>query len=93
MLELFNDVDDFMHGNPEDKFFDIVFNANNDVVRFEMAKVFKEFVAMQSLLEETFGDDLESKIQEKILVDSEEISARVTNIYMAKMGDILSQSE
>jgi hypothetical protein len=94
MMELFNDEDNFLHSDPKEKFFDIVFNANNDVVRFELEQLLQQFVAMESILEETLSEnELDRKINEKIFSDGEEIKGRLTNLFMVKMGDILSKSE
>lgn len=93
MMDMFNDTDDFLHSNPKDKFFDIVFNANNDVVRNELDKIVQKFVAMESLLEENYGDELDTKIKNFIFEESGEVHNRSTNFYIEKMAEILSQSE
>jgi len=93
MMHLFNDVDDFLHGNPEEKFFQTMFNANRDIVMIELEKMFKKFVAMEILLEEKIGSNYEFDIQDKINEQSEEIDNQLKNLYIEKMGQILSQSE
>ena len=93
MTTMFNDVDDFLHENPRDKFFDIVFNANNDVVRLELEKIIQQFVAMESMLEKVHGEDLDMQIRNEIFNDSDKNLQDMGGFYMTKMGDILSQSE
>jgi len=90
---MFNDVDDFMNDNPRDKYFDIIFGANSDIVKLELEKMVQQFVAMESMLEKTHGDDLESKIRNEIYSDPDNNNSRMANFYMNKMGEILSQSE
>jgi len=93
MTTMFNDVDDFLHENPRDKFFDIVFNANNDIVRLELEKIVQQFVAMESILEQIHGEELDSKIKNEIYSNPDKNLEDMGGFYMTKMGDILSQSE
>ena len=97
MMNLFNDVDDFLHGNPEEKFFETVFHANRDIVSMELAKILKSFVVMELLLEGKVGDNYEKLVADLLNnFDSEkadEIEMRLKNLYIEKMGVILSQSE
>lgn len=93
MMHLFNDVDDFLHGNPEEKFFQTMFHANRDIVSMELEKIFKKFVAMETLLEEKIGSNYEYELQEILNERSEEIDSQLKNLYIEKMGAILSQSE
>ncbi len=93
MMHLFNDVDDFLHGNPEEKFFQTMFHANRDIVSMELEKIFKKFVAMETLLEEKIGSNYEYAIKEILNERSEEIDSQLKNLYIEKMGAILSQSE
>jgi len=93
MTTMFNDVDDFMNDNPRDKFFDIIFQANNDIVRLELEKIVQQFVAMESMLEKIHGEDLDSKIRNEIYDDPDKNLVNMGGFYMTKMGNILSQSE
>jgi len=93
MINMFNDVDDFLHSNPRDKFFDVVFNANNDISRLELEKVVQQFVAMESMLEKIHGDNLDNEIRNEIILNPDENFEKMSGFYVNKMGDILSQSE
>ncbi len=93
MMNLFNDVDDFLHSNPKEKFFDILFNTNGTVVVDELEKIIEKFVAMEKLLEEQYGDEVEKKVEEYIFSNGREIDLRKVSFYMSKMADILSKSE
>ena len=93
MTTMFNDVDDFMNDNPRDKFFDIIFQANNDIVRLELEKIVQQFVAMESMLEKIHGEELDSKIRNEIYEDPDKNLVNMGGFYMTKMGNILSQSE
>jgi len=93
MINMFNDVDDFLHSNPRDKFFDVVFNANNDISRLELEKVVQQFVAMESMLEKIHGENLDNEIRNEIIKNPDDNFQKMSGFYMTKMGDILSQSE
>jgi len=93
VMALFNDEDEFMHSSPREKFYEIAFTANNDVVRNEFDKMFEQLVVMEALLEEQYGETLEKKIKEYQYNNLDEVSHGVQSIYIAKMGDIVSQSE
>jgi hypothetical protein len=93
VMALFNDEDEFMHSSPREKFYEIAFTANNDVVRNEFDKMFERLVVMETLLEEQYGDSLENKIKEYQYNNLDEVAHSVQSIYIEKMGDIVSQSE
>ena len=48
---------------------------------------------MESLLEDKFGDEVDSKINNFIFENGEEINNRSISFYIEKMSEILSQSE
>jgi hypothetical protein len=87
-----DDEDDFLHGSPVGKFFDIVFTANNDVVRHELEKIVEAYVAMDILLTEQFGDEVAQKVQE-VIFSNPEFQDLKTSFFMEKMSAIVSQSE
>jgi len=92
IMGMFNDTDDFMHSNPKEKFFDILFNASSDVVQDELEAVIKKFVAMEALLEEAFGDEVDIKIDTFLFENGEDIANRSNSFYVDKMAKILSKS-
>ena len=91
-MEIFDDFDDFMHSNPKDKCFEIMENANSDIVRNELEKIFEKFVAMEKMLDKIHGENAENKIQEEIMT-SETHFTDLQGFYINLMGDILSESE
>ncbi|MGE4419018.1 MAG: DUF2018 family protein [Sulfurimonas sp.] len=100
MYGLFEDEDDIFMGSPKSKLMDVLFNANNDVVRYELEKFIDRAAAMEMMMKqkcaETFGDngdDMERDIQSYILSNRDEVDAFSKNLYIEMMGAILSQSE
>ena len=47
---LFEDEDDVFLGSPVSKLMDIIFSANNDVVRFDLERFIRQRAAMELLL-------------------------------------------
>ena len=90
---LFEDEEDIFGGSPKSKFMDVVFNANNDVVRQELAKFIEKAAAMEAMLEEKHGDDFERAISQYQFENQDKCDAITKSIYIEIMGDILSQSE
>jgi len=56
MYGLFDDEDDLLTGSPKSKLMDIVFNANNDVVRYELENFIDRAAAMEMMIREKCGD-------------------------------------
>ena len=94
--ELFGDDDDFISGNPESKFLDIVFNANNDVVRYELSNLLKRMAMLEHLLDEklgTTGDETEELLKQFQYGDEETAKAVINSQYVHWTAKILTQSE
>ena len=90
---LFEDEDDIFGGSPRSKFMDVVFNANNDVVKMELENFIEKVATMELMLEEKIGDDLESEIARYKALHLDEVGTKTKSIYIELMGDILSKSE
>ena len=92
---LFEDEDDIFLGSPKSKFFDVVFNANNDVARYELEGMIDRMATMELLLEENMGslEEIEDKIKEYKYSRAQEIEGHAKNTYIYYMGAILSKSE
>jgi hypothetical protein len=88
-------MNDFFDENktPKDKFFEIVFNANQNIVTDELEEVFKRMAALEILAEECFGDEVEQKINEVIFTKSEELEGMETDLYIDTMAKILTKNE
>jgi hypothetical protein len=93
VMALFNDEDDYLHSSPREKFYDILFTANNDVVRHEIDKILERSAILEALLLEAGGSDSEDKMNSYKYNNLSEVESRIESIYIEKMGDIVSQSE
>lgn len=92
---LFEDEDDVFLGSPKSKFFDVVFNANNDVARFELESMIHRMAAMELYMEEHMEslEAVEKKIKDFQHSKPDEVEAHAKNTYIFYMGAILSKSE
>jgi hypothetical protein len=86
---------DFFDENktPKDKFFEIIFNANRNLVTEELEEVFKRMAALEILAEECFGDEVEQKINEVVFTKSDELEGMETDLYIDTMSKILTKNE
>ncbi len=90
---LFEDEDDIFGGSPKSKFMDVVFNANNDIVREELANFIEKAAAMELMLEEYVGEDIERAIQQYSIEHQKACDTKTKSLYVELMGAVLSQSE
>lgn len=88
----FDEDDDIFGGTPKSKFFDIVFNANANLVRFELEKMVERYVAMESLLESQ-DENFEQKVQSHIMDNQDEVESLKNDFFMGFVGDVLSNNE
>jgi hypothetical protein len=94
MKDLLNiDEDDILTGSPRSKFFDMLFNANRNLVTDVMEEWIERFAAMEHLLRCEFGDEFENKIQEVIYENPDAIEEGKNDFFIGKVGEILSQHE
>ena len=89
---LFEDEGDVFSGSPKSKFMDVVFNANNDIVRMELEKLVYKMAAMEVALERA-GVDVDEAIKEMQYEHGGDVENVAKSIFIETMGDILSQSE
>ena len=86
----FMDYDIFSQ-SPREKFFEILFNANKNLVENELEKTFEKFIAMSEFCEKNGFDETS---QNSFISQSQTlISERLNDIYIWLSGDILSQNE
>ncbi|MBA1432902.1 MAG: DUF2018 family protein [Epsilonproteobacteria bacterium] len=90
---LFEDEDDIFGGSPKSKFMDVVFNANNDIVRQELANFIEKVATMELMLEEHVGEDIERAIQQYYVTHQDACDTKAKSLYVELMGAVLSQSE
>jgi hypothetical protein len=93
MYGLFEDEDDIFMGSPKSKLMDVIFNANNDVVRYELQKFINRTAAMELLVANKLGEDLDKEIQSFMHTNGDEVENHAKSLYIELMGAILSQSE
>ena len=82
---------DIFSQSPREKFFEILFNANKNLVENELEKTFEKFIAMSEFCEKNGFDETAQNSfisQNQILVNE-----RLNDIYIGLSGDILSQNE
>ncbi len=87
--------DDLFGGTPEKKYFDIIFNANRNLVEGHLRENVERIAALELLLEEMLGEekDFDRILHNFTLEHSDEIARRRDNLYIGGMGDILTQNE
>lgn len=100
MYGLFDDEDDLLTGSPKSKLMDVIFNANNDVVRYELEKFIERAAAMEMMMRERCGDkfsddgdEIEKEIRSYTLSKRDEVDDFAKNLYIEMMGAILTKSE
>jgi len=57
---LYEDEDDFFMGSPKSKFFDIIFNANKNLVKEKLLDIVDRYNAMELLLEQSLEKEIEA---------------------------------
>lgn len=88
----FDEDDDIFGGTPKSKFFDIVYNANRNLVEFELEKMVERYVAMETLLEEK-DEDFYHKIDSHILENQDKTDMSKNDFFIKFVGDVLTNNE
>jgi hypothetical protein len=88
------DDDDFIMPSPKKKFYDIVYNANRNLVEKELDEFFKKYVALENMLVEKGYDfeQLDSLAEAEVLKDME-IDNKKNSLYIDLVGKIVTQNE
>ncbi len=89
------DDDDIFGGKPEKKFYDIVFNANRNLVQNELNDAIAKIAAMELLLEEMMGEEKDTNaiISNYIFNNQEKVNRKIDDLYIEMMGNVLTQNE
>jgi len=90
---LFEDEDDVFLGSPVSKLMDIIFNANNDVVRFDLENFIKRRAALELVLEEKLGEDFAKQVDIFMVENRELVESKTKSLSIELMGEIVSKSE
>ena len=88
---------DFFDENktPKEKFFEIIENANKNIVYEELENVFKRLSALEILARECYddyGDEVDQKINEIIFSKSSELEQEEMDFYVHTMANIVSKN-
>jgi len=78
---------------PKEKFFEIVYHANKNLVIEELEDIFKRLAALEIIAEECLGENVDKKINEIIFNKSDELEAVETDLYIHTMANILTKNE
>ena len=82
---------DIFSQSPREKFFEILFSANKNLVENELEKTFEKFIAMSEFCEKNGFDEI---AQNSFISQNQTlINERLNDIYIGLSGDILSQNE
>ena len=82
---------DIFSQSPREKFFEILFNANKNLVENELEKTFEKFIVMSEFCEKNGFDEI---AQNSFIFQNQTlINERLNDIYIGLSGDILSQNE
>jgi hypothetical protein len=90
---LFEDEDDVFLGSPVSKLMDIIFNANNDVVRFDLENFMRRRAALEMLLEDKLGDDYGDVVDVFMVENRDAVESKMKSLSIELMGEIVSKSE
>ena len=90
---LFEDEDDVFLGSPVSKLMDIIFNANNDVVRFDLENFMRRRAALEMLLEEKLGEDYGREVDIFMVENRDAVETKTKSLSIELMGEIVSKSE
>jgi hypothetical protein len=90
---LFEDEDDVFLGTPQSKLMDIIFSANNDVVRFDLENFIAQRAAMELLLADKLGDDFYDEVDRLKHSRRDEVESKTKSLCIELTGEIVSKSE
>ena len=92
---MFMEDDDLFGGSPQKKYFDIIFNANRNLVEEELSKNLEKLAAYELLFEEMMGEekDIMQILQNYIWENPEKVKEKQTSLFIEGMGNILTKNE
>lgn len=88
----FDEEDEIFGGTPRSKFFDIIYNANRNLVEFELEKMVERYKAMETLLEQ-FDENFDLSVKNHIIQNPHLIDEAKNDFYIGFVGDVLSNNE
>ena len=91
---LYEDEEDIFMGSPKSKFFDILFNANRNLVQEKLLEIIDRYNAMEILLEKQMGEnELQNAIYSLLAEQPDELLEKKSDFLIATVGEILTQNE
>ena len=93
MYGIFEDEDDVFMGSPESKLMDIIFNANNDVVRYDLTNFIRDRAVMEMVLDEKLGEDFQEQLKVYMVENRDAVETKMKSLCIELMGEIVSKSE
>jgi len=90
--QLFPDDDGMFMGTPKSKFFDIVYNANRNLVEQEIEDIMERMCLLEMIAEE-HEEELEQKLAELKFSKSQELEDKKFDAFISSTGNILTQNE
>jgi len=89
-----NEEDIFSGGSPKKKFFDIIYNANRNLVELEIDRLVERVCLLEMMLEEYIDEDtIEKEIKTRTVTHSNKIDSYKTDRYIELTANILTQNE
>ncbi|CZE47863.1 Domain of uncharacterised function (DUF2018) [Campylobacter geochelonis] len=82
---------DIFEGTPREKFFDIIFNANRNLVENEIENLLIKIIALSELCEE--NGISQAQVQNYILQNPDRIEDGLNDAFIHHVGNILSNNE
>ncbi len=90
---MFLEDDELFGGSPKKKYFDIIFNANQNLVQDHLEYHLSKMAALELMLEEMIDQDVTKAIKEFQVENKDKLNKRVEDLYIEGMSDILSKNE
>jgi hypothetical protein len=87
---LFEDEDNVFGGSPQSKFWDIINQASDDLVKDQIDKFFERFTAMEMILTNEHGEEgLDKLIQDFSFSNSKELDFNKKSTYVELTGEVV----
>jgi hypothetical protein len=95
MIGGYDDNDELFGGSPKKKYFDIVFNANRNLVEHSLSENLKRIAILERLLEDRLeeGESVDMLIRNFAIENMDEVESMLVDMYITHTGDILTQNE
>ena len=87
---LFEDEENIFGGSPQSKFWDIINQASDDLVKHEIDKFFEKFTAMEMIMTKEHGEDgLKRLIEDFSFNNSQELDFNKKSTYIELTGEVV----